>query len=79
MMRGAEGMFPIYNWFSGGSPGGTAVKNQPINAGDMGLIPGGDDPLEEDMTTHLVFLPGKSHEQRSLVGCSPWGHRVRHD
>ena len=22
-----------------------------------------------------VFLPGKSHEQRSLVGCSPWGHK----
>ena len=21
-----------------------------------------------------VFLPGKSHGQRSLVGCSPWGH-----
>ena len=21
-----------------------------------------------------VLLPGKSHEQRSLVGCSPWGH-----
>ena len=21
------------------------------------------------------FLPGKSHEQRSLVGYSPWGHR----
>ena len=20
-----------------------------------------------------VFLPGKSHRQRSLVGCSPWG------
>ena len=40
MMRGAEGMFPIYNWFSGGSPGGTVVKNQPTNAGDMGLIPG---------------------------------------
>ena len=20
-----------------------------------------------------VFLPGESHEQRSLVGCSPWG------
>ena len=27
-----------------------------------------------------VFLPGKSHRQRSLVGYSPWGHkRVRHD
>ena len=22
-----------------------------------------------------VFLPGKSHRQRSLVGCSPWGHK----
>ena len=27
----------------------------------------------------LVFLPGKSHGQRSLVGYSPWGRRVRHD
>ena len=22
----------------------------------------------------LQYLPGKSHGQRSLVGCSPWGH-----
>ena len=22
-----------------------------------------------------VFSPGKSNGQRSLVGCSPWGHR----
>ena len=22
-----------------------------------------------------VFLPGKFQEQRSLVGCSPWGHK----
>ena len=27
-----------------------------------------------------VFLPGKSHGQRSLVGCSSWGcKRVRPD
>ena len=27
-----------------------------------------------------VFLPGKSHGQRSLAGCSLWGlKRVRHD
>ena len=26
-----------------------------------------------------VFLPGKLHGQRSLVGYSPWGRRVRHD
>ena len=25
-----------------------------------------------------VLLPGESHGQRSLVGCSPWGRRVRH-
>ena len=26
-----------------------------------------------------AFLPGKSHGQRSLAGCSPWGRRVGHD
>ena len=26
-----------------------------------------------------VFLPRESHEQRSLVGCCPWGRRVGHD
>ena len=26
-----------------------------------------------------VFLPGKSHGQRSVACCSPWGCRVRHD
>ena len=31
------------------------------------------------METTLVFLPGKSHEQRSLVGYSPWGCRVQYD
>ena len=27
------------------------------------------------MAVTLVFLPGKSHEQRSLAGYSPWGHK----
>ena len=22
-----------------------------------------------------VFLPGKAHRQRSLMDCSPWGHK----
>ena len=40
----------------------------------------GDDPLEEEMATHSVFLPEKSHGQRSLAGYSAWGHkRVGHD
>ena len=40
-----------------------------------------EDPLgEEGMAAHSGVLIGKSHEQRSLMGCSPWVHRrVRHD
>ena len=26
------------------------------------------------MATTLIFLPGESHGQRSLVDYSPWGH-----
>ena len=43
------------------------VKNLPANAGDTGSIPGsGRSPGEGHGST--VFLPGKSHGQRSLVG-----------
>ena len=34
---------------------------------------GWEDPLEEGMPTPLVFLPGKSHGQKSLVGRNPQG------
>ena len=30
------------------------------------------------MATTAVFSPGKSHEQRSLVGYSPWGCKMSH-
>ena len=33
-----------------------------------------EDPLEKAIPTP-VFLPGKSHGQRSLAGYSPWGHK----
>ena len=30
--------------------------------------------MEKEMATHfLVFLPGESHGQKSLVSPSPWG------
>ena len=29
--------------------------------------------MEKAMATHSSTLPGKSHGQRSLGGCSPWG------
>ena len=34
---------------------------------------GWEDPLEEKWQPTLVFLPGQSHGQRSLVDYSPWG------
>ena len=41
------------------------------NAEDLGLILGQYDPLEKEMATTPLFLPGKSYGQRSLVGHSP--------
>ena len=35
---------------------------------------GREDPLGKEMAPTPVFLLGQSHEQRSLVGYSPWGH-----
>ena len=35
---------------------------------------GQEDPLEKGMETP-VFLPGKSHGQRSLAGYRPRGHK----
>ena len=36
---------------------------------------GWEDPLEKEMATTTVFLPGESHGQRNLAGYSPWGHK----
>ena len=55
------------------------LKNPSVNAGDagdQGSILGQKDPLEEKGQHTSVFLPGKSHGQRSLVSYSPWDHRV---
>ena len=34
-----------------------------------------ENALEEASEPTPVFLPGKSHGQRGLVGYSPWGHK----
>ena len=65
-----------------GSPGGSIVKNPPANEGNAGLIAGSGrfpgEVLKWQPTP--VFLPGKSHGQRSPVGYSAWGcKRVRHN
>jgi len=32
-------------------------------------------PWRREWQPILAFLPGESHGQRSLVDCSPWGHK----
>ena len=62
----------IYICFHGGS----VVKSPPVNAGDVSSIPElGKSPAEGNGNPFSVFYPGKSHEQRSLVGCSPFGYK----
>ena len=57
-----------------GFPGGTVLNNLPVNARDtrrrlnswVGKI-----TWRRKWQTAPVFLPGKLHGQRSLLGCSP--------
>ena len=57
-------------------PGGSDGKASAYNAGDPGSIPRlGRSSRESSGTPLQVLLPGESHGQRSLVGCSPWGHK----
>ena len=64
-----------------GFPGGSVGKESACNAGDLGLIPGlGRSPGGGNGNPPTpVFLPGKPHGQRSLVGYSLWDWRVGHD
>ena len=57
-------------------PGGAVVKNHFASAGDAKdacLISGGEDPWRRKWQSTPVFLPGKFHGQRNLVGYSPYG------
>ena len=58
-----------------GFPGGLVVKNPLAKQEAQVWSLGWEDPLEKEMATHSRILPGKSHEQRSLMGYSPWGHK----
>ena len=53
------------------------VKNLPaVQETQVGSL-GQEDPWRREWQPTPVFLSGEFHEQRSLVGYSPWGHRVR--
>ena len=53
--------------------GGSDSKESACNAGNLGSIPGlGRSPGEGNVNL-AIFLPGKSHAERSLASYSPWG------
>ena len=64
---------------SKGFPGGLDSKESACNAGDLGSIPGWEDPLERGMATHSSVLPweipwtGEPGELQSL-GSQRVGH-----
>ena len=77
----SDGIIYSFLWLNNiplGFPNGSLVKNLPAMQALQEMqfrSLGWEDPLEEGMTITPVFLPGESHGQRSLAGCSPWGHK----
>ena len=59
-----------------GLPGGSRVKNLPANTGDeVSIHELKRSPREGNGNPLQLFLPGKSHGQKSLVGYSPLGRK----
>ena len=61
--------------FSRSFPGGSDGKESACNVGDPGQILGWKISWRRKWQPTPVFLLGKSHGQKSLEGCSPWGHK----
>ena len=64
--------YPYSYW----APDGSNGKEVVCNAADLGSMPGvRNSPWRREGQPTPVFLPGKSHGQRNLVGCSPLGRK----
>ena len=60
----------------GGFPDDSDAEESACNEGDLGLILGWEDPLEEGMTIHSS-IPSWTEEPSRLQSIG--SHRVRHD
>ena len=58
---------------SRGFPGGSDGKESACNAGDLRLIPGWEDPLEEGMAIYSSILAWRIPWTKILTGYSPSG------
>ena len=62
------------------SPGSSVGRESACHAGDLGSIPGLGRSAGGGHGNPLQYSCLENpHGQRSLVGCSPWGRRVRQD
>ena len=61
------------SWSGMAFPGGSVVKNPPSNARRCRRCKVGMMPQRREWQPAPVFLPGKCHGQRSLVGYNPGG------
>ena len=62
-----------------GFPGGSDTKESSCNAGDLGSIPGGEDPLEKGMAAHstILVLPGESAQTEEPGRLQSLGSQIR--
>ena len=68
-------VFPTWMW-AVGFPGCSDGKESACNVGDLGLIPRlGSSPAGGHGNPLQYPYLENSHEQRSLAGYSPWGHK----
>ena len=63
-----------------GFPGGSNSKESARKVGDLGWIPGSEDPLEEEMATHSTILAWRIPWTKEPGGLQFMGsQRVGHD
>ena len=65
----------ILNYISCVSLVTQSVKSLPAIQETQVWFPDWEDPLEKEMATTPLFLPGQSHGERSLAGYSLWGRK----
>ena len=68
-------VFPHTRNFKGASLVAQTVKNLPAMQEIRVQSLHWEDPLEKEVATHSSILAWRIHGQRSLMGCSSWGHK----